>query len=250
MNRGHTLIGRRAHGAAMVVRASLRLRHHGCITERLSGDTVLTQVSGERGSDVFVLQASDAAALERGLAIAESNGEKAEPLARTDQTLVFKGRNLPSGIVAAIRASPCWIVWPIVYRDGLEYYTLGAPSREPLRALIAELSRLADVRVERVVEETPEGFGDSIALGDILSDLTARQLAALRLASEHGYYKTPKQASSEELAQSFDVSPSTMREHLRKAEQNLIARIAALLEERPAAATRATKKAGRPRRPV
>lgn len=238
----------RDHPRPMVVRATLRIRHHGCVTEKLQGETTLTQVSGERGWDLFVLSAPDAAALEEGLRIAESNGERAQILSRTPEAIVFKGRNPPGGIVQEIRGSACWIQWPIVYRDGLELFTIGAPDREALRTLLPSLAKHGDVRLERVVEETADGLGGTAPVGDLVADLTARQLAALRLASARGYYASPSAVSSDDLASEFGVAPSTMREHLRKAEAAVIARLAEMLEERPAMAKSARRTPGRPKR--
>lgn len=229
----------------MVVRASLRIRHHGCVSERFQGETTLTQVSGERGWDLFVLTAPDAARLDEGLRIAESNGERAQILSRTPEAIVFKGRNPPGGVVQEIRGSACWIQWPILYRDGIELYTIGAPDRESLRALLTALTKHGDVRVERVVEEAADGLGGTVPVGDLVAGLTARQLAALRLASARGYYASPSAVSSDDLAAEFGVAPSTMREHLRKAEAAVIARLAGMLEERPAMAKSAKRRPGR-----
>ena len=52
--------------------------------------------------------------------------------------------------------------------------------------------------------------------------VTNRQLAALRLALDNGYYEQPRQASVSELAEQTSLARSTFEEHLRKAANKLI----------------------------
>lgn len=49
-----------------------------------------------------------------------------------------------------------------------------------------------------------------------------RQLEALRLAVDNGYYEQPRGTSIEELATQTTVARATFEEHLRKAENKLI----------------------------
>nr|WP_225307842.1 MULTISPECIES: helix-turn-helix domain-containing protein [unclassified Haloarcula] len=49
-----------------------------------------------------------------------------------------------------------------------------------------------------------------------------RELAALQLALESGYYEQPRKTSLRELADRTAVARSTYEEHLRKAENKLL----------------------------
>jgi len=40
-----------------------------------------------------------------------------------------------------------------------------------------------------------------------------------------GYYEVPKQVSSEEIAAELDLDPSTVAEHLQRAERNLLGQL-------------------------
>lgn len=62
--------------------------------------------------------------------------------------------------------------------------------------------RTADERRERIVDR-----------------LTDRQLTALRLAYYGGYFDWPRASTGEDLADAMDVSPPTLHQHLRKAQQ-------------------------------
>lgn len=55
-----------------------------------------------------------------------------------------------------------------------------------------------------------------------LASLTDRQREVLRLAFEMGYYEVPRIASSEDIADRVSLDPSTVAEHLQRAERNLL----------------------------
>lgn len=55
-----------------------------------------------------------------------------------------------------------------------------------------------------------------------LDSLTERQRTALETAYAKGYYEVPRHVSSDELAADLDVEPSTVLEHLRRAERNVL----------------------------
>ncbi|MUW14833.1 helix-turn-helix domain-containing protein [Halorubrum sp. CBA1125] len=58
-----------------------------------------------------------------------------------------------------------------------------------------------------------------------LDDLTARQREVLETAWEMGYYEVPKDVSAEEVASEMGLDPSTVNEHLQRAERNLLGRL-------------------------
>ena len=61
----------------------------------------------------------------------------------------------------------------------------------------------------------------------LLSKLTGRQRQMVLTAYALGYYDVPRRISSDDLARHLDVDKSTIVEHLRKAERNLIGGIIA-----------------------
>ncbi|MDS0476295.1 helix-turn-helix domain-containing protein [Natrinema sp. 1APR25-10V2] len=58
---------------------------------------------------------------------------------------------------------------------------------------------------------------------DPLDELTDRQREAVRTAYELGYYDVPRSATTDDIAAELDVDPSTVAEHLQRAERNLLA---------------------------
>ncbi|MHC3439267.1 bacterio-opsin activator domain-containing protein [Natrialbaceae archaeon A-gly3] len=88
---------------------------------------------------------------------------------------------------------------------------------DALRTVYDDVSLIAHREVDRPVQ-TAEERRDRIA-----DRLTDRQLTALRLAYYGGYFDWPRGSTGEEIAETMDVSPPTMHQHLRKAQGELLA---------------------------
>jgi DNA-binding CsgD family transcriptional regulator len=58
---------------------------------------------------------------------------------------------------------------------------------------------------------------------DPLDALTARQRDVLTLAFERGYFGVPREATTDDIATELGVDASTVREHLQRAQRNLLA---------------------------
>lgn len=56
---------------------------------------------------------------------------------------------------------------------------------------------------------------------DPLNSMTNRQQEVLLTAFGLGYFAVPREATTEEVASALDLDPSTVREHLQRAQQNL-----------------------------
>jgi predicted DNA binding protein len=57
---------------------------------------------------------------------------------------------------------------------------------------------------------------------DLLSPLTDRQLEVFETAVEEGYYDVPRRATHKDIADNLGCAPSTVDEHLRKAESRVV----------------------------
>lgn len=55
-----------------------------------------------------------------------------------------------------------------------------------------------------------------------LDTLTNRQLEVIRTAYDMGFYEIPREASTEEVATRLGLEPTTVSEHLQRAERNLL----------------------------
>jgi len=66
-------------------------------------------------------------------------------------------------------------------------------------------------------------FGRPSLQAALDDDLTERQRDVIETAHDAGYYDWPREVTAERLAERFDISPATLHQHLRAAEQKLIA---------------------------
>ncbi|EMA44740.1 helix-turn-helix domain-containing protein [Halococcus saccharolyticus] len=106
------------------------------------------------------------------------------------------------------------LVRPIVYRDGTVHgNVVGQPAE--VQALFDALPSEIAPTIEGVSEFDVRREAPAAALSD-------RQLEAVRVAVELGYYESPHQATHADIAAEIGCSPSTVTEHLQKAERKLV----------------------------
>lgn len=132
--------------------------------------------------------------------------------------------SLDESIIQRFEAYNCLYQPPTVYRQGWEHYTVVAFTERDVRALLSDLDADRDIEVlsKTALDERHIPHSMLIPVDQFFSDVTPRQLAALELALDNGYYEQPRQCSVAELAERTNVSRSTYEEHLRKAENKLL----------------------------
>lgn len=132
--------------------------------------------------------------------------------------------SLDESIIHRFQAHNCLYLPPTIYRQGWEHYTVIAFDDNDVRALLHELdeARHIDVLSKTALEERHVPHSTLFPTDRLFEGLTTRQLEALRLALDNGYYGQPRGASIEELAAQTTVARATFEEHLRKAENKLI----------------------------
>ena len=75
--------------------------------------------------------------------------------------------------------------------------------------------------IERVIEDVPDEIAVDIdAVGG--PELSERQREAVEAGVATGYYESPREATSEDVAEIIGCAPSTAAKHLRKAESKLV----------------------------
>jgi predicted DNA binding protein len=117
------------------------------------------------------------------------------------------------------------MISPIVYRDGWEYYRVIAFNHEDVKKLMQKFEKNGfTYEILRKVDFN--GFIASslnLTADALLSDLTGKQMDALLTAYNNGYYSLPRKANVKEIANKKRVSRTTYQEHLKKAENKLMA---------------------------
>jgi predicted DNA binding protein len=116
-------------------------------------------------------------------------------------------------------------VSPVVYENGWEYYRVIAFQHKELRAF---MKRLEDRGfVFEILRKVPfDGFiASSLTLtaDALFSSLTEKQMDALLTAYSYGYYMLPRKADVKTIADKKRVPRTTFQEHLKKAENKLVA---------------------------
>jgi len=112
---------------------------------------------------------------------------------------------------------------PIVYHNGWEERRVIGFREADYKRLFRGLSSLGQVEIleKKVLAERSIRDAFVISLSSVFSELTEKQLEALQVALEHGYYEVPKKATAEEIARKHRVPRTTYEEHVRKAESKI-----------------------------
>ncbi|GAB7095363.1 helix-turn-helix domain-containing protein [Halolamina litorea] len=132
--------------------------------------------------------------------------------------------SLEASIVDRFEDHNCLYQSPTIYRQGWEHYTVIAFDEDDVRDLLADLRADRDIELlsKTAISETQIPHTMLAPAGRLFEDLTDRQLAALQVALERGYYEQPRKTTLRELAEGTTVARSTYEEHLRKAENKLL----------------------------
>lgn len=102
-----------------------------------------------------------------------------------------------------------------------ELITITADQRSGVRSVVDAV--VTNLDTGEVVAKRSSGHDDSDPF-DPLKSLTDRQREIVKVAYDEGYYDQPKGINGQELAELFDISHSTVHEHLRAAERRLMER--------------------------
>ncbi|MFB6143221.1 MAG: helix-turn-helix domain-containing protein [Halorientalis sp.] len=122
----------------------------------------------------------------------------------------------PAGSLMALAQKYALIIdTPLKFTDQGGLRTTVVGTHEMLRKALAETPDGVSFAVEQAGQYSPDRE-------DTLSVLTDRQREVFQTAVEKGYYDIPRQATHEDIAESLGCAPSTVDEHLRKAESRVL----------------------------
>lgn len=121
----------------------------------------------------------------------------------------------PAGqLMAVAQKYALMIIPPLAFTDGGLRVTI-VGTHEMLRQALEEFPDEIRVSVEQAGRYSPDGR-------NVLSLLTDRQLEVFETAVEQGYYDIPRRATHRDIADVLGCAPSTVDEHLRKAESRVL----------------------------
>lgn len=129
----------------------------------------------------------------------------------------------PATIDAVLADHGCLLLAPLTYRDGAKHCRVLAIDGASLTALYRDLVADHDVDVVQKHDRpgTPANAPDA-PLADRLPRLTDRQRDVLHAAHDAGYYRIPRDTTTQALADDFDLDRRTVEDHLRRAENKIL----------------------------
>jgi hypothetical protein len=115
-------------------------------------------------------------------------------------------------------------VSPVIYSKGWEYYRIIAFRHEDLKKFLEQMESRGFIY--EIVRKVPfDGFIASsltMTADALFSDLTDKQIEALLMAHNSGYYLFPRKNDIQSIAAKKRVPRTTFQEHLKKAENKLV----------------------------
>jgi len=157
---------------------------------------------------------------EGGLVVAEVTVDPAKSISRT------------------LEAHHCLWLQPMVLQDGWEHYDAisFAPTPASEQRALDALARHGPTRVVQRRSIGPEDLTASLflSLRPVLDAPTEKQAEALVAAGRSGYYRSPRGATTAEVAATMGLGRSAFEERLRGGENRLLQAILPLLEHRRA----------------
>jgi predicted DNA binding protein len=116
-------------------------------------------------------------------------------------------------------------VFPVITEKGWEYHRVLFFKHEDFEELVQRLTE--NGFIIEILRKVPFDayIGGSLALNTdtLMSDLTEKQVDALLTAYKYGYYYLPRKADVQTIADKIQVPRTTFQEHLKKAENKLMA---------------------------
>ena len=119
------------------------------------------------------------------------------------------------GLMALAQKYALIIDTPLKFTDNGGLRTTVVGTHQMLRQALGETPDGVRFAVEQAGQYSPDRE-------DILSILTERQHEVFETAIREGYYEIPREATHEDIADSLGCAPSTVDEHLRKAESRVL----------------------------
>ena len=132
-----------------------------------------------------------------------------------------------------------WNVWerfefvdapPAVYKDGWGYFRVIGFDETKTRDLFREMNDRGPTELIRKRELTLSVLPSSVWVNSLFAELTSKQADAVLKAHRHGYYTSPRQITTENIAKGLGLSRSTYEEHLRKAENRIMSALIPYLQ--------------------
>jgi predicted DNA binding protein len=127
-------------------------------------------------------------------------------------------------VASAARKFGCWLVPPETYRGGWETHRVISSNKAALRAFVEDVGEFGEVEI---VSHRPRDTSDVIHEVGVVpvhffAGLTDKQVRSLVAAYEEGLLDVPARGDMDSVARRLGISRSTLGEHLRKAQLQIV----------------------------
>lgn len=122
-----------------------------------------------------------------------------------------------------VQRHDCLLLPPLKYKDGAKRVRVLALDSQRLTNFFRDLND--DFPVDVISKQTasaPVSGSPLLRVGVSFPNLSARQQEVLLAAWQEGYYEIPREVTTAELAEMFDLDRRTVEDHIRRAEQKLV----------------------------
>lgn len=117
----------------------------------------------------------------------------------------------------------CLLLPPLTYQDGMKRVRVLALDSERLTSFFRDITNDFTVEVDsKRTIAVPVSGSPFLQLDLFLPDLSTRQHEVLFKAWEDGYYEIPRQVTTAEIAEEFDLDRRTVEDHIRRAEKKFV----------------------------
>lgn len=112
-----------------------------------------------------------------------------------------------------------FLVKPVAIKpDGYQYIEVASWRKEVLTKFVKDISSFGKIHSQSIKQEKLT----DIYIPHLFPSLSPKQKEVILLAFSNGYYTYPKGTDIDMLAKALKLAPSTVQEHLRKAEAKLM----------------------------
>ncbi|MFC6718795.1 helix-turn-helix domain-containing protein [Natrialbaceae archaeon GCM10025810] len=208
-------------------------------------DVVFSAVQWQLDTDAeqletrLLVKADTSNKLEEGLRVlrAHPNMNDCYILSKLDNVATIGTVIEETDAMRSIQRNGGYITGPFRIEDGRERWHVGFDDDEAEDVTLAELERHNDFKVENrdrlgatALFDLLENADSAMAVLDGCRSLTETERRTFEVASELGYYETPRGATLEDLAERFDVSKTAVSMNLRRCERKLLGAAESALE--------------------
>jgi predicted DNA binding protein len=142
---------------------------------------------------------------------------------------------IPPPTLPVIERRNCLELQPAIYTEGWEWYRVIAFAERDIKNLFRDLEVTCDVQVVSRRSISDESVRDTylLSVARLFGNLTNKQVRALITALDNGYYRMPRSATAEQIAERLGLPRTSFVDHLRKAENKVLLSIGPYLRLRP-----------------